>query len=153
MAPYLKHYDSTDLNLNWKNLTFGHKRFQAFQLTQNTMATVICEKQTLGKIHPNSRYPCRSQSLAISNITEELYCRCRYIIKFGKMEFNCLYQSLPFSSCNLLSPLRQQIYCRVGWTLTWHREQHWLSEKLPQKKSSQKFTYMLPSLWHRKNLN
>lgn len=133
--------------------------------TENVMATVICEKQTLSKIHPNSWYPCRSQTLAISNITEEIYCRCRYIIKFAKMEFNCLYQSLPFSSRNLLSPLRQQIHCRVGWTrllgmalyqpltLTWHRKQHGLSEKLPQKKSSQKYTYMLPSLWHRKNLN
>lgn len=107
VALYSKHYDSIDLNLNWENLTVldtkGSKLSNLHR--QNVMATVIWKKQTLSKIHPNSGYSCRSLSSAVSNTTEKTDCRCRYIIKFAKMEFSCLYQSLPFSSCNLLSPL------------------------------------------------
>lgn len=112
-------YDSTDLNLNWENLKLVYRRFEVFPIYtyRNAIATVICEKQTLRKIHPNPPYPHRRLSLAIPSITEETCGRCRYIIKFTKIEFNCLHQRLPFSSCNPLSPFSQKITnCRVGRT-------------------------------------
>lgn len=114
----------------------------------NIMVTVICEKQILGKIHQNPPYLHRRLSSAISNITEEIYGRCRYTVKFTKTEFSCLQQSFP--------PFSQRIpHCKVGGTrllrmafhqpltLTWYRDSTAFLKNYPKRSPRENYNLNL----------